>query len=65
MHNAVQPHKATRPCRLCKEKTPALNKKCLIVANPVCSKCSSELDAQFKRASIQRSKQEHTQKAGA
>jgi len=56
MHNRVQPHRATRPCRLCKRLTPALVKG-QMQHSPICEACSAELESQWKRATIQRAKQ--------
>lgn len=57
MHNKVQPHCATRPCRLCGSQTPALVRG-QMVNSPVCATCSQELDRQFKVATLQRRRQE-------
>jgi hypothetical protein len=59
MRNAVRPHEMTAPCRMkCgNEAVPQLQGG-QIVKSPICETCREKLDAEFKRASIQRSKQQ-------
>ena len=57
VRNAVPSHLRKAPCRMCKAPTSALVNG-QIQSHPVCPACKRELDAQFKRAMLQRNRQE-------
>jgi hypothetical protein len=63
MHNAVQPHRQKRPCFKCQEPTGCL-KNGQIVLHPVCPRCSSDMDGDFRRALLQRASQERQSRRG-
>jgi hypothetical protein len=57
VRNAVPSHLRRSPCRICGLPTPALSRG-QILAHPVCPACRTELDRQFRVASLQRRRQE-------
>ena len=57
VRNAVPSHLQKRPCRLCGLPTPALANG-QIQSHPVCRPCRTELDRQFRVATLQRRRQE-------
>lgn len=57
VRNAVPSHLQRRPCRICGQATPSLVRG-QVVQHPVCPSCRTELDRQFRVASLQRRRQE-------